>query len=272
MKAQPGGDVGQFFAQGLAPADEADGVRAAGAAGGVRDGGWDGKPYVATMRQLAAVANAMAAAVDTERRETAGGYSWGHIRLGADKVKAAFGAMVLGQDDGNIGGAAAPIDLTADTDQKGEGDDEESRQNGAQALPLVDLLMVGRLHGHGVTGGIVLTDATGKVPVAIDGTNELEACHAEHLWLVGGFSLVVEYAPASSTRALSWYFVLDLPSAACLFQDSRPQPTIPAAAAAAAVPAQKKQKAAAATADDAFASAYAAAAASAAADAVKADE
>lgn len=49
----------------------------------------------------------------------------------------------------------------------------------------------------------MLADATGKIPVAVDGTNELEACHAEHLWLVGGFSLVVEYAPHTK-RELSW--------------------------------------------------------------------
>jgi hypothetical protein len=183
LKPEAGGDVSRFFAQGLATWRQLDCNTQYPC-----DGGWDHKPYIVTMAQLAIVAEGMAAAVDSERQRTGGDLGWGYRRLSAEKVKQALSVVVSGTSSVC---ADAPSGL--------------------------EPLIIGRLCGHGFAGGIVLTDATGRVPVIFDGTSELEACHAEQLWLVGSFSLVVEYASSSATP-LTWYYALDFPSATCLFQ------------------------------------------------------
>ena len=189
-------------------------------------GGWDRKPYIVTMAQMGAVADALAAALDAERQQTRGDLGWGHRRLSAERVKQALSVTVLG-------------DPAAGTKSH-----------------IVEPVIIGRLCGHGVAGGIVLADATGRVPVVFDGTSELDACHAEQLWLAGSWSLVgapihpypptasayavyvavlalhikllrslcvclslsqvIEFSPAS-VAGLTWYYALDLPSATCLF-------------------------------------------------------
>lgn len=184
FKPRPGGDVGTFFAQGFATCRQADGDDHS-----LHDGSWDCKPYIVTMAQLIAVADAMAAAVNVERHQTGDQTGWGYRRLSAEKVKQALGAVL--------------------------GHDSSSCAEASQAAPL-ELMILGRLCGHGVAGGIVLADATGRVPVVFDATSELEACYSEQLWLVGALSLVVEYGPASAA-VLTWYYALDLPSATCLF-------------------------------------------------------
>ena len=128
------------------------------------------------MAQLGAVADALAAALDAERQQTRGDLGWGHRRLSAERVKQALSVTVLG-------------DAAAGTKYR-----------------IVEPVIIGRLCGHGVAGGIVLADATGRVPVVFDGTSELDACHAEQLWLAGSWSLVGapihRYPPTASAYAV----------------------------------------------------------------------
>ena len=196
-----GGDIGSFFEQGLCSSRDPSG------------GDWGKRPCVVTMAELRSVGDALAAAVQAERVESGEGYRWGHRRLGAAAVADAFAALHLG---GGAAGSGA-VSLSA------AGPDAGLR-----------LLVLGRLRGTGVSGGMALSDATGSVSAVFDGAGELEPCYAEQLWLAGGFSLVVEFSPAATAVSqLRWYLAMDLNSARCIFRRStRSLPAFAAGAAA----------------------------------------